>query len=111
MRRTGSVLEDRSFAAQGFMSNIKLTSSGQKSLDLSYQVEDFKNLCTRWDKYNPELNALSIVHTKKSVIFRLVKTRTKFVVVTIFLTMYLGKEKKHQYVHKRRKSEPPKYVV
>ncbi len=42
-------------------------SEGAKSLDLSYQVEDFKNKCTSWDKMDPQLNALSIVTTKRCV--------------------------------------------
>lgn len=38
---------------------------GAKSLDLSYQVDDFKGKCTMWDKYNEQLNALGIITTKK----------------------------------------------
>ena len=40
---------------------------GAKSLDLSYQVDDFKYRCTGWDKYDDGLNALSIIHTRKCV--------------------------------------------
>ena len=29
-----------------------------KSLDLSYQVDDFKALCTQWKKYEEELKNL-----------------------------------------------------
>jgi hypothetical protein len=39
---------------------------GAKSLDLSWQVEEFKKLCTSLpDKYNPETNALAVAHVKK----------------------------------------------
>ncbi|OBT81460.1 hypothetical protein VE02_09980 [Pseudogymnoascus sp. 03VT05] len=37
---------------------------GARSLDLSYQVDDFKYRCTSWDKYDDSLNALNIVHTR-----------------------------------------------
>ncbi|KAF4637899.1 hypothetical protein G7Y89_g191 [Cudoniella acicularis] len=37
---------------------------GAKSLDLSDQVLKFKKLCTAWDKYDHELNALNIAHIK-----------------------------------------------
>lgn len=38
---------------------------GARSLDLSYQVDDFKYRCTSWDKHDDSLNALNIVHTRK----------------------------------------------
>lgn len=41
---------------------------GAKSLDLSYEVNEFKNLCFNWDKYNSELSdscAVSIQHVRK----------------------------------------------
>lgn len=37
-----------------------------KSLDLSFQVDEFKARCTNWDKYNDQVNALSIVTTKNT---------------------------------------------
>ncbi|KFY09442.1 hypothetical protein V491_08169 [Pseudogymnoascus sp. VKM F-3775] len=37
---------------------------GARSLDLSYQVDDFKYRCTSWDKHDDSLNALNIVHTR-----------------------------------------------
>ncbi|KAH7354069.1 Poly(A) polymerase pla1 [Plectosphaerella cucumerina] len=37
---------------------------GAKSLDLSYQVDNFKQLCTQWDKYEASLNHLSIQHVR-----------------------------------------------
>ncbi|KAI0481049.1 Poly(A) polymerase [Xylariaceae sp. FL0804] len=37
---------------------------GAKSLDLSFQVNNFKLMCYDWDKYKPELNYLSIQHVK-----------------------------------------------
>lgn len=40
---------------------------GAKSLDLSWQVDNFKRLCMGWEKHDPELNALNVIHTKKSV--------------------------------------------
>lgn len=42
--------------------------TGAKQLDLSYEVNDFKNLCFAWDKYDKELQdscALSIQHVRK----------------------------------------------
>jgi poly(A) polymerase len=38
---------------------------GAKSLDLAWQVGDFRNKCTVWDKYDNELNALNVTHTRK----------------------------------------------
>jgi hypothetical protein len=43
----------------------QLTILGAKSLDLSYQVDDFKHRCLGWDKYDDNLNALNIIHTRK----------------------------------------------
>ncbi|TVY46581.1 Poly(A) polymerase [Lachnellula occidentalis] len=37
---------------------------GAKSLDLSWQVDNFKRLCMGWEKHDPELNALNVIHTK-----------------------------------------------
>ncbi|CAN8096517.1 unnamed protein product [Discula destructiva] len=40
---------------------------GAKSLDLSYEVKEFKNLCFNWEKYNAELSdscSLSIQHVR-----------------------------------------------
>ncbi|KAI8628576.1 Poly(A) polymerase [Xylariaceae sp. FL1651] len=37
---------------------------GAKSLDLSYQVNSFKQMCSEWEKYDAELNFLSIQHVK-----------------------------------------------
>ncbi|KAI0118606.1 Poly(A) polymerase central domain-containing protein [Nemania sp. FL0031] len=37
---------------------------GAKSLDLSYQVNTFKQMCTEWEKYSTELNFLSVQHVK-----------------------------------------------
>lgn len=42
--------------------------SDAKSLDLSYQVDDFKALCTSWQKYKDDLADLSSIgvqHVKK----------------------------------------------
>ena len=41
---------------------------GAKSLDLSREVDAFKERCLGWDKYDQELNALSIITTKKWVL-------------------------------------------
>jgi hypothetical protein len=43
----------------------QLTVLGAKSLDLSYQVDDFKRVCFGWDKHDKELNALHIGNTRK----------------------------------------------
>ncbi|KAI0799229.1 Poly(A) polymerase central domain-containing protein [Xylaria sp. FL0064] len=37
---------------------------GAKSLDLSYQVNTFKQMCSEWEKYSAELNFLSVQHVK-----------------------------------------------
>ncbi|KAI2626707.1 Poly(A) polymerase [Hypoxylon sp. NC1633] len=39
---------------------------GAKSLDLSYQVNAFKAMCSQWDKYDAGLNYLSIQHVKNT---------------------------------------------
>lgn len=42
-----------------------LTHLGAKSLDFSWQVNDFRHKCESWDKYDNDLNALSVAHIKK----------------------------------------------
>ncbi|KAI0123850.1 Poly(A) polymerase pla1 [Xylariales sp. AK1849] len=37
---------------------------GAKSLDLSYEVNEYKDLCRAWDKFKPELNFLSVQHAR-----------------------------------------------
>ncbi|KAI1000622.1 Poly(A) polymerase [Podosphaera aphanis] len=37
---------------------------GAKSLDLSYEVEEFKSICTSSEAYNQEENSLGVAHTK-----------------------------------------------
>ncbi|KAI0875059.1 Poly(A) polymerase central domain-containing protein [Hypoxylon argillaceum] len=37
---------------------------GAKSLDLSYQVNAFKQMCSEWDKYSAKLNFLTVQHVK-----------------------------------------------
>ncbi|KAI0178231.1 Poly(A) polymerase central domain-containing protein [Pestalotiopsis sp. NC0098] len=39
-------------------------SEGAKSLDLSFQVNEFKDLCYGWDKYKAGMNFLSIQHVR-----------------------------------------------
>ncbi|KAI0180834.1 Poly(A) polymerase [Hypoxylon sp. FL1284] len=39
---------------------------GAKSLDLSFQVNAFKTMCTQWDKFDKEHNFLSIQHVKNT---------------------------------------------
>lgn len=42
--------------------------AGAKSLDLSYQVDEFKVLCTSWKKYEDELRplvSLGVQHVRK----------------------------------------------
>jgi poly(A) polymerase Pap1 len=41
--------------------------AGAKSLDLSFEVDKFKGRCMQWDKYDQDLMALNVVHTKKCV--------------------------------------------
>ena len=36
-----------------------------KKLDISYQTKMFKDICTDWQNYKPELNALNISHIRK----------------------------------------------
>lgn len=38
---------------------------GAKSLDLTWQVSEFRNACTIWPKYDAELNALNVIYTRK----------------------------------------------
>ncbi|OLN81818.1 Poly(A) polymerase pla1 [Colletotrichum chlorophyti] len=44
---------------------IKADSLGAKSLDLSYQVDNFKSLCTAWEKYKPEVNCLTVQYVRR----------------------------------------------
>jgi poly(A) polymerase Pap1 len=46
---------------------VRANLAGAKSLDLSYQVNEYKDMCHNWDKYNAELNFLSVQHVRKSV--------------------------------------------
>ncbi|KAI0901953.1 Poly(A) polymerase [Annulohypoxylon nitens] len=39
---------------------------GAKSLNLSYQVDAFKSMCGQWEKYDPNLNYLSVQHVKNT---------------------------------------------
>ncbi|KAF2843573.1 Poly(A) polymerase papa [Patellaria atrata CBS 101060] len=39
-------------------------SPGEKSLDISYPVTQFKNECVSWDQYNAELNSVRVVHIR-----------------------------------------------
>ncbi|KAI9750173.1 MAG: hypothetical protein M4579_006585 [Chaenotheca gracillima] len=43
---------------------IELVADGTKQLDISYQTREFKDICTGWQQYNPDLNSLNIVHTR-----------------------------------------------
>ncbi|KAK1464397.1 hypothetical protein CCUS01_07970 [Colletotrichum cuscutae] len=45
-------------------SGMAANCSGAKSLDLSYQVENFKTLCTQWEKYDAVLNSLNVQHVR-----------------------------------------------
>lgn len=49
------------------MPNIYLDLLGAKSLDLTFQVNNFKAMCSEWEKYKRRLNFLSIQHVKKYV--------------------------------------------
>jgi len=48
-----------------------LTCAGATSLDLAAAVDEFKKICTTWDKYNAEMNYLHVIRTKKSVVIHL----------------------------------------
>lgn len=39
--------------------------TGAKSLDLSFQVNEYKNTCYGWEKYKSDRNFLSVQHVKK----------------------------------------------
>jgi poly(A) polymerase len=41
---------------------------GAKSLDLSYQVDEFKDLCRRWDQFDVHLNSLNVVHVRNTTL-------------------------------------------
>ncbi|KAH0562052.1 hypothetical protein GP486_003247 [Trichoglossum hirsutum] len=43
---------------------IELEQDGTKQLDVSYQTREFKDICTAWQQYNPEMNTLNVVHTR-----------------------------------------------
>jgi poly(A) polymerase len=40
---------------------------GSKAINLAHEVGEFKTLCHGWDKFNPELNALSVQHIRRYV--------------------------------------------
>lgn len=45
-----------------------IDNTGAKSLDLSYEVNEFKSICFAWDKYDKELQhtcAVSVQHVRK----------------------------------------------
>ncbi|KAI1184444.1 Poly(A) polymerase central domain-containing protein [Nemania serpens] len=58
----GPVLPKRIYTATHYI-GLELA-EGAKTLDLSYQVNAFKQMCSEWDKYSSELNFLSIQHVK-----------------------------------------------
>ncbi|KAI9829933.1 MAG: hypothetical protein M1819_005905 [Sarea resinae] len=43
---------------------IELAQGATKSLDISWQTKEFKDICTGWAQYNADLNSLNIVHTR-----------------------------------------------
>jgi len=47
------------------------SSTGAKSLDLSYQVDEFKDLCYGWKECKPEYNSISITHLRAYVFLSL----------------------------------------
>jgi hypothetical protein len=47
-----------------FVANL-LISLGAKSLDLQWQVEDFKKHTRDWELYDAEVNHLSVVNIRK----------------------------------------------
>jgi poly(A) polymerase len=48
-------------------SQLPLRPSGERKLDITNPVAEFKRQCTEWQQYNHELNSLRTVHTRKSV--------------------------------------------
>jgi poly(A) polymerase len=44
---------------------LPLSPSGERKLDITNPVAEFKRQCTEWQQYNPELNSLRTVHTRK----------------------------------------------
>ena len=47
------------------VSNFNTMTLGAKSLDLSYQVNNFKAMCSEWEKFDANLNFLTVQHVKK----------------------------------------------
>lgn len=50
-----------------------IDNTGAKSLDLSYEVNEFKNICFGWEKYEKELQdscAVGVQHVRKYVMSR-----------------------------------------
>jgi poly(A) polymerase len=49
-------------------SQSPLRGPGERKLDITNPVAEFKRQCTEWQQYNHELNSLRTVHTRKSVL-------------------------------------------
>ncbi|KAJ2974466.1 hypothetical protein NUW58_g8649 [Xylaria curta] len=58
----GAVQPRRTFTTTHYI-GLELA-EGAKSLDLSYQVNTFKQMCSEWEKFSAELNSLSVQHVK-----------------------------------------------
>ncbi|KAI9775285.1 MAG: polynucleotide adenylyltransferase, partial [Peltula sp. TS41687] len=43
---------------------IEIVQDGTKQLDLSYETKEFKDICTGWERYNADLNSLSVSLTR-----------------------------------------------
>jgi poly(A) polymerase len=50
------------------------TGIGERKLDITNPVAEFKRQCTEWQQYNPELNSLRTVHSRKSVVLLIVSS-------------------------------------
>jgi poly(A) polymerase Pap1 len=75
---------------------------GAKSLDLSWQVDDFKRICHSWEKYNPELSALHIDHIRRQAIYPILTSQEQtdlYFSVSNYPMMSSEKAKSSRHVH------------
>ncbi|KAI9783101.1 MAG: polynucleotide adenylyltransferase [Geoglossum umbratile] len=56
--------EENTIYTTTYYIGIELEQDGTKQLDVSYQTREFKEICTAWQQYNPEMNTLNVVHTR-----------------------------------------------
>ncbi|KAI9887495.1 MAG: polynucleotide adenylyltransferase [Watsoniomyces obsoletus] len=64
----GSESPDKGFAhtiyTTTFYIGIEIVQDGTKQLDLSYFTNDFRDICTAWPQFNPDLNSVSVSMTR-----------------------------------------------